>query len=108
MLVAVRRMDIARRFQELLRVFLELRQTVMAAKEIGLPVVDMVSCSLAGLHFHAADWINHDRFILCWREPERLPRSPILNSRNFGGTRCSDQLPQADEDHQYPKPLCFG
>jgi len=72
MLVPMRSMDIARRLQELLWVFLELRETVMAAKEIGLPVVDMVSCGLAGLHFHAADQINHDRLIRCWREPERL------------------------------------
>src|SRR5262245_28714747 len=74
MLVPVRSMDIARRLQELLRVFRELRETVMAAKEIGLPVVDMVSCGLAGLHFHAADQINHDRLIRCWREPKRLSK----------------------------------
>ena len=53
--------------RELLGVLFELRQTVMAAKKIGLPVVDMACRSGAGLHFHAADWIDHDEFTRCWR-----------------------------------------
>jgi hypothetical protein len=34
-----------------------------------LPVVEVASRGVARLHFHAADWINHDKFIRCWREP---------------------------------------
>ena len=36
------RMAARRRLQELLRIFLELRQTVLAAKIIGLPVVNVL------------------------------------------------------------------
>src|SRR5262249_59077459 len=107
MLVPVRSMAVRRRVQELLRVFLELRETVMAAKEIGLPVVDLVSCRLARLHFHSADRINHDKLIRCWREPECLSKRSNSSSRNFGMTRCFDQLPKAYNNHHNTKPLRF-
>ena len=42
MTVAVRRMIARRRLQELLRIFFELRQTVLAAKIISLPVVNVL------------------------------------------------------------------
>src|SRR5215472_9003833 len=107
MLVPVRSMAVRRRVQELLRVFLELRETVVTAKEIGLPVVDLVSSSLARLHFHAADRINHDKLIRCRREPECLSKRSNSSSRNFGMTRCFDQLPEAHNNHQNTKPLRF-
>jgi hypothetical protein len=45
--------------QKLLRVFFELRETVMTAKIIALPVVNMLPCGFARLHFHAANRIDH-------------------------------------------------
>ena len=42
------RMALAGRLQELVRIFLELRQTVVAAKKISLPVVDVASRGVVG------------------------------------------------------------
>ena len=55
------RMAARRRLQELLRIFLKLRETVMAAKIMGLPVVNVLPRGVTRLHFHAANWINHSR-----------------------------------------------
>ena len=52
-------MRIGLKFEEFRRVLLELRQAVMAAKEISFAVVDVFPCSRAWLDIHAADWINH-------------------------------------------------
>jgi hypothetical protein len=48
--------------EKFLGVFFKFRETVMAAKKISLPVVEVASRGVARLHFHAADWIYHDKF----------------------------------------------
>jgi len=55
----------------------------MTAKKIGLPVVDMACRSGAGLHFHAADWIDHD---------ELRDAGECLMSLNFTGEPGLKQL----------------
>ena len=74
----VRMARCARRLQELVRIFLELRQTVMAAKKISLPVVDVASRGVVWLHFHAADWINHYATSLPCLAMSRLPGDLLL------------------------------
>ena len=56
-------MAVAGGLQELLRIFFELRQTVLAAKIIGFPVVNVFPGSVAWLHFHTANRINHGLFL---------------------------------------------
>src|SRR4029077_3496229 len=43
-------------------VFFEFRQAAMAAEVIGLPIVSVTFRSVAGIHFHAANRINHVRW----------------------------------------------
>ena len=59
MTVVVISLPARRRLQEFFRVCFELRQTVMAAKIIALPVVNMTSGGFARLHLHAANRIDH-------------------------------------------------
>ncbi len=45
------------------RVFLKFTEAVLAAKIVSFPVVLVFSCGAFRVHFHAANWINHRRFI---------------------------------------------
>jgi hypothetical protein len=47
------------RLEKLFWIFFELCKTVLAAKKISLPVIDVASGGVRRLHFHATDRVDH-------------------------------------------------